>query len=213
MKLDLLPVGIHSRVREALTRCLQKDLKKRYSSITEARYEIEMPLSDPDGVFAQPLTTNEPQKRLQKMILWMSAIVLTAILAAIAVWNLKPMPPGEPRPTIRFSFELPANQQFINSLESGIAISPDGSQFVYCTPGGIYLRSMDELDARLIPGTQGNPSRPFFSPDGKWLGYWSETENQLVRIALSGGAPIAITDASSVGPFRWRAQNGRSGDD
>src|SRR5512135_1663542 len=41
VNLELLPANIHLRVREALTRCLQKDVRRRYSSITEARYEIE----------------------------------------------------------------------------------------------------------------------------------------------------------------------------
>src|SRR5512135_3200281 len=46
--LDLLPANIHPRVQEVITRCLQKDLKRRYSTITDARYEIEQALADPN---------------------------------------------------------------------------------------------------------------------------------------------------------------------
>ena len=59
--LDLLPANLHPRVREVITRCLQKDLKRRYSSITDARYEIEQALADPSGVLVQPVTTVEPR--------------------------------------------------------------------------------------------------------------------------------------------------------
>jgi len=59
---------------------------------------------------------------------------------------------------------------------------PDGTQVAYSTNGGIYLRSIDELEARLIPGTERDTQQPFFSPDGKWLGYWSPGEGRLRRL-------------------------------
>ena len=33
-------------------------------------------------------------------------------------------------------------------------MSPDGRRFVYNTGKGLYLRTMGELEARLIPGTE-----------------------------------------------------------
>ena len=44
---DLLPANLHPRVREVLARCLQKDLKRRYHDIADARYEIEQVLTAP----------------------------------------------------------------------------------------------------------------------------------------------------------------------
>jgi serine/threonine protein kinase len=35
--LDLLPANLHFRIREVIVRCLQKEQKRRYSSITDAR--------------------------------------------------------------------------------------------------------------------------------------------------------------------------------
>ena len=37
---------------------------------------------------------------------------------------------------------------------------------------------------------------PFFSPDGKWIGYCSGTDQKLKKIAISGGAPVTLCDAS-----------------
>ena len=37
VNLDLLPANLHPRVREVIDRCLQKDLKKRYHDIADAR--------------------------------------------------------------------------------------------------------------------------------------------------------------------------------
>jgi hypothetical protein len=62
---------------------------------------------------------------------------------------------------------------------------------------------MEESDAKLIAGTEGNPDKPFFSLDGKWVGYWSGSEHKLKKITISGGAPLTIADAASVGSYSW----------
>ena len=45
-----------------------------------------------------------------------------------------------------------------------IAASPDGRQFVYTTAEGLRLRSLDQLESRLLPGTDASLSVPFFLP-------------------------------------------------
>jgi serine/threonine-protein kinase len=203
----LLPANLHPRVREAVTRCLQKDLKRRYQDIGDVRYEIEQALADPSGVLMQPLATTEPPTKLRMMLGWLAAaVVLIAIIAGAAVWYLKPAPPAEPHQVTRFSYELPNDQQFDNFLDRALAISPDGRQLVYTTNRGLYVRSMNDLDARLIPGTAG-AQQPFFSPDSKWIGYCSAAENKLKKIAISGGIPIPITDAIPAGFLSWGADD------
>jgi eukaryotic-like serine/threonine-protein kinase len=198
--LDLLPASLHPRVRELLTRCLQKDLKKRYHDIADVRYEIDQALADPGGVLAQPVTTVEPRKKLRTLLPWIAAI-LGIIIVGVAVWRLKPAPSPEPRQVIRFEYELPEGQQF-SALN--IAVSPDGKQFVYSTSKGLYVRSFDESAARLIAGTEGNTRQPFFSPDGKWIGYESVTDRKLKKIAVNGGPPVVLCDVSGhFGKGEW----------
>ena len=105
------------------------------------------------------------------------------------------------------NYELPEDQQFSNLVWPVLAVSPDGRQFVYSTTKGLYLRSMDELDARLIAGTDENPHNPFFSPDGQWIGYLSQTDKKLKKIAISGGAPVALCDVANVLGASWDSDN------
>jgi serine/threonine-protein kinase len=202
--LDLLPENLHFRVREVIIRCLQKDLKRRYTSITDARYEIEQALADPSGVLVQLVAGVEPRTRLGTILPWVAAaIVLTAIIAGVAVWNLKP---SKPQPVSRFYYELPKDQQS-NPGAPNLAVSPDGRQFAYSTNKGLYLRSIDELDARLIPGTDENPVVPFFSPDGQWLGYYSLVDKKLKKIFIRGGAPVVLCDAPLFIGANWGVDN------
>ena len=182
-----------------LERCLEKDVKNRYSSIGDARVDIQKALADPSGVLVQPITGVEPKTRLRTILPWVAAaLVLAAIIAGVAVWKLKP---PEPKRVMRFNYELPEGQQFnITQIGSPIqlAVSPDGSQFVYSTTEGLYIRSVDALDARLIAGTDKDSANPFFSPDGQWIGYFSQSDQKLKKVAISGGAPVALCDIGMV---------------
>ncbi len=205
VKLDLLPVNLHPRLREVTVRCLQKDLKRRYRDIADAQFEIEQALSDPGGVLVKPVMAAEPWRKLRTIFPWVAAtIVLTAIIAAIAGWKLKP---PDPKQVMRFDFDLPRDQEFSSLLEPVLAVSPDGKQFVYSTTKGLYLRSVDDLTARLISGSEGITAWPFFSPDGKWIGYFSGADRKLKKIAINGGAPIALCDVALFTGASWAPDN------
>jgi serine/threonine-protein kinase len=201
VNLDLLPANIHFRIMEAIIRCLQKEQKKRYGAIGEAQYEIEQVLADPSGVFVKPVATAKPRKKLRVGIPWVAAAI---VLAGVAVWLLKPAPPPEPKQVTRFEYELPAGQQFNRNVggvtQYQIAVSPDGSQFVYSTREGLYLRSMNALDARFIAGTDTGSFLPFFSPDGQWIGCYSQTDQKLKKFPIGGGAPVSLCDTSVLVP-------------
>jgi eukaryotic-like serine/threonine-protein kinase len=59
----------------------------------------------------------------------------------------------------------------------------------------IYVRPIDQQEARPIEGAMGDA--PFFSPDGKWLGFWHAPTRTLRKVALSGGEPVKICGAES----------------
>ena len=107
-------------------------------------------------------------------------------------------PTPEPGQVSRFSYDMPKDQQMRDLDECAIAVSPNGKDFVYSTDAGLYVRSMEEMDARLLPGTAGIRQRPFFSPDGKWIGFFSSTDNKVKKIAVTGGAPLTLTDGAPV---------------
>ena len=196
-----LPANLHPIVQLLLRRCLEKEPKDRWHAAGDVRLEIERALADPDGVFVQPVADviQAPPRPILRWIV--GTAVLSAIVAVAATWNLKP---SEPRPISRFS-HVPPEDQFTGA---GLAVSPDGSQFVYVANQQLYLRSMDELEAHPIPGTDGIAIEPFFSPDGQWVGYLSLTDGQLKKISVSGGAPVVLCDFTPpVFGASWRADD------
>ena len=50
------------------------------------------------------------------------------------------------------------------------------------------LQRLDQFDPVPLPGT-ANAKAPFFSPDGKWVGYYDQSSGELRKIAVEGGSP------------------------
>ena len=201
-----LPPNLHPRIRLMLERCLEKDPKRRYGAINDAWVDIEKVLSDPGGVYAQPITSESPQKKLRTILPWVAAAI---VIAGIAVWLLKPTPPPEPKQVIVSEYVLPEDQQLFQDrfIGNNLAISTDGSQMAYSTTEGIYIRSMNERDARLITGSERNASSLFFSPDGQWIGYFSSSDQKLKKISVTGGTPMKLCTATIVIGAAWYEDN------
>src|ERR1700674_3757487 len=129
------------------------------------------------------------------LIVTVGALLLGAVIASLATWNLKPSPT---QPVTRTVITLPPGQE-LTGLDSGtaMALSPDGTHLVYVARQGgtqqLYLRAMDSLGARPIPGTEG-AINPFFSPDGQWVGFFAG--GTLKKVSVSGGATVTLGNAA-----------------
>jgi Tol biopolymer transport system component len=81
-------------------------------------------------------------------------------------------------------------------------LSPDGRAIVFATAArgarpSLWLRSLDSVAARLLPGTEG-AEFPFWSPDSRWVGFFAD--GRLKKIPVSGGPPQTI--ASNLPDYR-----------
>jgi Tol biopolymer transport system component len=191
--LDTLPATISPAVRQALQLCLQKNPKKRIADIRDVRLALE-------GEF-ESATIAAPAKSLAQRAGPIAASVLGgAILAGALVWVLK-QPELPLKPVSRLLVNTTAEAPLSSLGGWDVMISPDGSQLVYYAQvqGSnrveLYLRDLDTLEARRIPGTAvlsaGGSMLPFYSPDGAHIGYRSPGEG-LMRVAVAGGPPINI---------------------
>jgi serine/threonine-protein kinase len=57
------------------------------------------------------------------------------------------------------------------------------------------VRERGDVAARPLEGTEGADG-PFFSPDGRWVGY--SAQGKLFKIAVAGGAPMLLADSAAV---------------
>jgi hypothetical protein len=195
-----LPAATPPTVRVLLRRCLQKDKALRLRDAGDAGREIQDALTAPD---VSPMTTGPVTRGWRQTVELGLAVLVTAVVAGLVVWNLKPT---APRPVTRFTITLPPGQQLAAS-GADLALSPDGSHLAYVAIQGgtqqLYLRAMDGLEAKPVPGTEG-AVEPFFSPDGQALGFFAG--GKLKTVSVSGGSALTLGDASLPTGASWGSQ-------
>ena len=131
-----------------------------------------------------------------------------AIVAGLALRHAVPQDAGFPlRVEIPLAPALGAN--------GGVALSPDGHSIVFVgvsasgmgtTLSGagtaLYVRRLDQLASRVIPGTDGNPGPPVFSPDGKWVAY-TVNRRKIAKAPFDGGPIVTLADIPDDGGIDW----------
>jgi Tol biopolymer transport system component len=107
----------------------------------------------------------------------------------LAVLDLRP---AASLPETRMEISTPATPQPLH-----FAISSDGRQLVFVASGDgaqkLWLRPLDAAAARPLAGTDG-AEYPFWSPDGRSIGFFAG--GKLKRIDIGGGPPQPIADAA-----------------
>jgi eukaryotic-like serine/threonine-protein kinase len=82
----------------------------------------------------------------------------------------------------------------IAAHSSQAAIAPDGSSIVYTDMVGgvsrLFLKRRNESVATVLDGTDGGVS-PFFSPDGRWIGYRT-LDGRIRKLPVDGGGSVTL---------------------
>ena len=111
-------------------------------------------------------------------------------------------------PVSRLSIPLPPEATNIDVFHkypnTMVTISPDGSlvAFVGGEDESLHLRSLDDSEVRVVPGTEG-ARNPFFSPDGGSVGFFT-TDLALKVVAISPGSrPQTLREGDTRAPWSF----------
>ena len=155
-------------------------------------------LDNPAFVTAAPAVSREAQVSSQPRttLIGVAAVAVFATIAALWGW-LRPQS-TTPLTVSRFAVALPPDEN-LQTLPVGhrLALSASGTELIYVGPGPgramLWLRPFDQLHARPVPGTEG-ARNPFFSPDGRSVGFFTERPRTMKVVSLSGAPPITLAD-------------------
>jgi len=190
-ELDALPPYTPAPVRRLLARCLERDIRRRLQWIGDARLEL-LDAESPNGEDAPPAPPASPRRRSIILPLLAGAVAVALLLLSAALVFRDDRPPA-PRP-IRTDLMPPDGGSFhLGLVNPGPPVlSPDGTHlaFTVLEEGGvvrIWIRDLRGAAARPLPGTEG-AQYPFWSPDGRSLGYVDRDDRHLCRIDLDDGS-------------------------
>ncbi|MGB8960039.1 MAG: protein kinase [Candidatus Aminicenantales bacterium] len=195
-----LPADTPVSVRAVLRRCFQKEPKERLRDIGDARFEIEAPTGYSSESAAVP-------RRFP--LVWMATVSAIVLIAGIIIGRLltRPSQPASPLSVVTSTIRLEPGHwlegmrgEMERPTRTAMTISNDGRFVVYSAieenPGPqakprLYLRRMDQSEAKSIAGTEGGDD-PFLSPDNRWVGFWAD--GKLKKVSVDGGVPITLCD-------------------
>jgi serine/threonine protein kinase len=201
---SLLPPDTPAGVRRLIRRCLDKDPRRRWHHLGDARVEIDEALSSSDSSVAESAAREDPRvhaaMRSAQTWRWlaMALFAIGAVGGAVA-WTAGRAAPSTPGPVVRFDLASDSGLGVLS--RAGLAISPDGTRLAYLAAQGITLRARDRLETRVLQNLGTFPSGPAFSPDGEWLAY---TDGALLKkVAVAGGAPVDVADIGPGATLDW----------
>ncbi len=191
-----LPADLPGGIRTLLLRCLDRDRKTRIPDMAVVRYLLQdtASLASASGAAAAP--ARGPARFVGLGAAFTGGIAVTAL----GVWAIAAWAPAPPAPQVmRFAFSPPAAQRLAPTIaDRQVAISPDGKFMAYISGassagGQLMVRPIDSLDATPIAGVVGARS-PFFSHDGKWIGYFGSSDIRKVSTAGGPSVPLCPID-------------------
>jgi len=190
-------------LERVVQKCLAKDPDERWQSASDLASELNWALEGGSraGTPAQAIAGRKHYERWA----WVAA-ALFAVLAVTAIWLY--FQNRDPHGNLLQAYLPPPENTsylFTGDTAGFPALSPEGGRLAFVATderGGrlIWIRILTDGSVRSLPGTD-SASFPFWSFDGKSVGYFAG--GKLKRISVAGGSPVDIADADNPRGGTW----------
>jgi eukaryotic-like serine/threonine-protein kinase len=184
------------RVRRLLRSCLQKNPDERLHDIADWKLLLDEDVPE------------APARAVSRMR-WLWPSVAAGLLAVVAVFalTLRKAPPVAPE--VRSQIPQPAGLTFNPGTQA--TISPDGKWLAFPAQGPdkvsrMYVRSIDSLDVRPLPGSEGIPTLsppPLWSHDSRFIVYGAQGKLKKSEITGTPAQRIAETGRQFIQGATW----------
>ena len=185
-----------SRVYNVNSKAFQKQTESQTSSKSSGSITIEAFNRKfyPGNIFRSSYL-------LGSLVIILSAVVLYLLLTRNSL--------NENSLVVNASILPPQNVTYENLIGGNFELSPDGKMIAFIGKDSLninrlWVRPLKTLVAKDFPGTE-NAFYPFWSPDGKYIAYFSG--NSLMKIDINAGPPNKVCDAPAGRGGSWSNNN------
>ena len=169
--------------------CLEKDPDKRIQNALDLKRDLVWAMET--GAIGSTVAAT-PAKSLMPSVI---VAAVMAVVAAVALWA--PWRSDKPAdlPMTRFSVDL--GPDAVRGARVTAVLSPDGTRLVFTGRAEgelvqLFTRRVDQAQAVALEGTAAaDTSYPFFSRDGKWIGFIADGK---IRKVAAQGARLPLSE-------------------
>ncbi len=186
-----------------IDRALEKDRSLRYQTAADLHADLlRAQRQSESGAAPAPETARVAAAAPRRVLPWAAAAILT-LIAGVALWALWRSTRPVLQPLVRVDMDLGPNVSLQNVIGHEL-LSPDGTRLVYFSgnPTKLYIRRLDQANAEELPGTEP-AGHPFFSPDGRWVGFFNDGGRRLNKVSVEGGIVVSLADVPSEYGASW----------
>lgn len=176
-------------LNRVVRRCLGKDPRSRYQSVLDARHDLTDSREESESGAPLPVQgaagdTLTSLLRHPPVITAGLLVVAVLVLGLLGITELvREQPP--PAPLRKFQMEMD------NLGRNNAAISPDGTSIAYVHGNRLWVRRLDQVKGRELPGTD-DADLVFWSPDSRQIGY--RVRGDLWKTAVDGTGRVLLSD-------------------
>jgi Tol biopolymer transport system component len=190
-------------LERTLRQCLAKSPDQRWHCMHDLVSELKWIAEGgpPSGLPADPV-----QPRFAAWRYVVAGAVGIALISAAALY-VRLSEKAFPGRAVSLDFVLP-ERLHMRSIDIPTP-SPDGERIVFSAMNAdnkytLWIRSLNSPALRQLPGTEG-AILPFWSPDGRQIGFLAD--GKLKRVDLAGGVPQTIADiTNNFGAATWSSK-------
>jgi serine/threonine protein kinase/Tol biopolymer transport system component len=190
-------------LEQVIKSCLAKDPEERFQTVHDLKLQLRWIAEASSSQLAAPAQIRA-RRVLQKRTLLIAAAVGWILAAAALIIFLSGHAQLEDaRRPVAASWLPPSDTDFAAVMSGALTLSPDGSKLAFLTGDAsetkLWVRDVTTGAVHQVEVER--PTFPFWSPDGKYIGFFSA--GKLKKVALAGGPVQVLCDAPEGRGASW----------
>jgi len=194
-------------LQQVVKSCLAKDPEDRFQTVHDVNLQLKWIVEASSSQLAAPAQVRARRVVQKRTLVIAAAVGWVLAAAALFVFLSNRAQLEEARRPMTASWLPPANTEFAEVQAGALTLSPDGSRLAFLTGDAsetkLWVRDVNTGTVRQIENIE-RPMFPFWSPDGKYLGFFSA--GKLKKVALAGGPVQVLCDAPEGRGASWSSR-------
>jgi eukaryotic-like serine/threonine-protein kinase len=190
-------------LEQVVKSCLSKDPEERFQTVHDLKLQLKWIVEASASQLAAPAQVRARRVVQKRTLVIAAGVGWLLALAALGFFLLNRAQLEEARRPMTASWLPPPDTEFTASSAGAPALSPDGSKLAFLTglspETKLWVRDVNT--GALQPIEVERPTFPFWSPDGKYIGFFSAAK--LKKVALAGGPVQVLCDAPEGRGASW----------